>query len=146
MSEKKALPVARINHTEKKLFGAVLALWTATQMFLYPMLRAAHYLVASPQLKACRGRAFAMTGAAAAVVIVLLFGLPLPYAAVVEGVVWVPDEAVLRSGGEGFVQRLLVNPGDDVSAGQPVIALEDPTAAAQVEVRHAELALAGGGG
>lgn len=121
--------------------GALLALWTATQMFLYPMLRAVRYLATNPQLKASRGRVFAMTGGAAAVVIVLLFGLPLPYAAVVEGVVWVPDEAVLRSGGEGFVQRLLVNPGDEVSAGQPVIALEDPTAAAQVEVRRAELAV-----
>lgn len=121
--------------------GTALALWTMSQMLVYPLLRAARYLVTSPQLKGRRRRPLAVAGGAVAAVLVLLFGLPLPYAAVAEGVVWVPDEAILRSDGEGFVRRFLAAPGDEVAAGQPVIALDDPVATARVGVRRAELAV-----
>jgi putative peptide zinc metalloprotease protein len=127
--------------TQLAFVGAALAVWTVLQMLVFPLLRATRYLATSPQLKGRRGRALAVAGGAAAIVGALLFALPLPYATVAEGVVWVPDEAILRSGGEGFVLRLLAKPGDEVAAGQPLIALEDPVAAAQVEVRRAELAV-----
>jgi putative peptide zinc metalloprotease protein len=127
--------------TQFAFVGALLAMWTVLQMLVYPLFRAVRYLATSPQLKSHRRRAWGAAAGAAAVVAVALFILPLPYATVAEGVVWVPDEAILRSGDEGFVQRLLAAPGDDVVAGQPLIALEDPVAAAQVEVRRAELAV-----
>jgi putative peptide zinc metalloprotease protein len=123
------------------VIGLVLALWTVAQMLVLPLLRAARYLTSSPQLKGRRERALGVAGAGFAVASLLLFALPLHYATVAEGVVWVPDEAILRSGAEGFVQRLLVEPGAEVAARQPLIALEDPVAAAQVEVRRAELAV-----
>ena len=121
--------------------GAVLALWAVTQMFVLPAVRAGRFLLTSPQLKGRRRRALGVTAGVAAVALVLLFGIPLPYATIAEGVVWVPDEAVLRSGAEGFIERLLVAPGDEVRTGSRLIALEDPVAAAQVEVRRAELAV-----
>ncbi len=121
--------------------GAVLALWAITQMFVLPAIRAGRFLVASPRLKGRRRRALGVSVGVATVALVLLFGIPMPYATIAEGVVWVPDEAVLRSGAEGFVERLLVEPGDEVQIGSKLIALEDPVAAAQVEVRRAELAV-----
>ncbi len=127
--------------TKFAIVGALLAVWSIGQMFCYPLLRGLRYLMTSPQLKQQRQRAYGVTAGAIACACVVLFGLPLPYATIAEGVVWIPDEAVLRSGAEGFVQRLLVAPGDQVTIGQKLIALEDPVAAAQVEVRRAELAL-----
>ncbi len=121
--------------------GIMLALWTIGQMLVYPLVRGLRYLAMSPQLKGRRRRAYWVTAGAALCVFLLLFALPVPYATVAEGVVWVPDEAVLRSGAEGFVQRLLVPPGEQVAVGQRLIALEDPIASAQVEVRRAELAV-----
>jgi putative peptide zinc metalloprotease protein len=120
--------------TQFAFFGSLLALWTVGQMFIYPLVRAIRYLATSPQLKPHRSRALGATAAAAALVFLLLFVLPLPYATIAEGVVWVPDEAVLRSGAEGFVQRLVAAPGDEVAPGQALIALDDPVASAQVEV------------
>ncbi|MFO1100575.1 MAG: peptidase M50 [Xanthobacteraceae bacterium] len=121
------------------IIGAILALWTVGQAVIYPAARAIHYILTSPQLNGRRGRAFAVAGAAAAIAGIVFFGVPMPYATIAEGVVWVPDEAILRSGSEGFVDRLLVAPGAEVAAGQKVIALEDPVAAAQVALRRAQL-------
>jgi putative peptide zinc metalloprotease protein len=121
--------------------GVLLALWTIGQMIIFPTFRALQYVLTSPQLATRRWRALTISGASVAIVLTLLFGLPLPYATVAEGVVWVPDEAMLRSGAEGFVRQVLVAPGAPVEAGQKLIALEDPVAVAQVEVRRAALAV-----
>jgi putative peptide zinc metalloprotease protein len=123
------------------IVGVLLAVWTVAQMLIVPALRAVRYLLTSPQLARRRWRAVSVLAGAGAVLAILLFGLPLPYATVAEGVVWVPDEAVVRSGAEGFVQKLLVPPGAEVTAGAKLIALEDPVAVAQVAVRRAELAV-----
>jgi putative peptide zinc metalloprotease protein len=123
------------------VIGAALALWAGAQAFALPLLRAGRYLLASPQLRSRRRRALGVAAAAAAVACALLFALPLPYATVGEGVVWVPDAAILRSGAEGFVRRFVVAPGGEVAAGQTVIELEDPVAASQVDVQRAELAV-----
>ena len=127
--------------TKFAIIGAILALWTVGQTLVYPALRAVRYVLTSPQLAGRRWRAFAIAGAVAGFMAIAFFGVPLPYATVAEGVVWVPDEAILRSGSEGFVDQLLVAPGAEVVAGQKLIALEDPVAAAQVAVRRAELAV-----
>jgi putative peptide zinc metalloprotease protein len=127
--------------TQFAVIGTMLAMWTMTQMFILPGLRAVRYLAVGSQLRGRRRRALGVAGAAAVIVGAILFVLPLPYATVAEGVVWVPDEAILRSGAEGFVASLLVVPGSDVETAQPLIRLEDPVASAQVEVRRAELAV-----
>ena len=135
------LGIALFVATKFFVIGVMLAIWSVVQMVGLPLFRAIRYLATSPQLHGRRQRAFAATGAAVLVVFALLFVLPVPYATVGEGVVWVPDEDILRAGGEGFVRRLLVAPDNQVSAGQPLIQLEDPITAAQVEVKEAELAV-----
>jgi putative peptide zinc metalloprotease protein len=97
--------------------------------------------VSSPQLRYRRRRAVAVSAMVAALVVAALFVVPVPYATVGEGVVWVPDSDILRAGGEGFAQALLAEPDSEVVAGQPVIQLEDPVAAAQLAVKRAELAV-----
>jgi putative peptide zinc metalloprotease protein len=121
--------------------GVLLALWTIGQMIIFPTFRALQYVLTSPQLATRRWRALTISGASLAIVLALLFGLPLPYATVAEGVVWVPDETMMRSGAEGFVHQVLVAPGAPVEAGQKLIELEDPVAVAQVEVRRAAVAV-----
>ncbi len=49
-----------------------------------------------------------------------------PHGTVVQGVLWVPDEARLTAGTQGTVSRFLVAPGALVKAGDPIVTLEDP--------------------
>ena len=72
---------------------------------------------------------------------VLLLGLavatgavavPLPDATRVQGVVWRPDAALLRVPTAGFVDAVLVQDGDAVRAGQPLLRLRAPELQAEL--------------
>jgi hypothetical protein len=53
-------------------------------------------------------------------VVCLLFLVPAPNWTRTEGVIWVPEEAQVRSGAEGFVTSLLVPVDGNVLRGQPL--------------------------
>ncbi len=121
--------------------GVVLAAWAIAQMVLLPVLRGLRYLVTAPALRRRRGRAWGVTGAVLGVIGALLFVLPVPHATLAQGVVWVPEETVLRARADGFVDRLLAAPDSEVVAGQPLVALEDLVADAQLAVVRAQVAV-----
>jgi putative peptide zinc metalloprotease protein len=55
-------------------------------------------------------------------------------------VVWLPERANVRAGTDGFVRRLLVEPGRVVSLGEPLIESEEPTLNAELEYLRASVA------
>ena len=59
-------------------------------------------------------------------VLVLLLVVPAPHQVVVRGVVWPPEQAQLRAGGGGFVERLELQQGAPAQAGQALVVLQDP--------------------
>ena len=75
---------------------------------------------------------------AAAVALVLLV-VPAPSWTRAEGVVWVPEEAQVRAGTDGFVERLLAVSDSDVTRGQPLVKAEDPFLTTSVAVLEAQL-------
>jgi putative peptide zinc metalloprotease protein len=135
------LAIALFVATKFFVAGVALALLSVVQMLGLPAWRALRFLLTSPQLRLRRRRALLGSGGIALALLVLLFLLPVPYATVAEGVVWVPDDDILRAGADGFIAQLLVPPDSIVSAGQPVMRLDDPIAAAQVDVSRAQLAV-----
>ncbi len=124
-----------------KLFvlGVLLALWAVASMLVFPAGKSLHYLATSPQLRKRRGRAFAATGAFVAAVLSVLLLLPLPYATVAQGVLWVPEDAAVRARTEGLVREITAEPDRRVEAGQPLIALEDPILETRVELLEMRL-------
>jgi putative peptide zinc metalloprotease protein len=124
------------------VIGVVLAMLSMAQMLLWPVLKGLNYLVNDPALRDHRRRAAGVTLGVAAVAAVALLAVPAPYAAVAQGVVWVPDEAIVRAGGDGFVAGLLTAPDTVVKPGQKLIALHDPVAQTEVEVYRARVAVA----
>lgn len=122
------------------VIGVVLALWAAFTMVLLPVGRTLGLLVRSPRLAPVRSRAWAVSGLAAVVLALLLFVVPAPLRTQAEGVVWLPEQALVRAGGQGFVSQLLVAPGSLVQPGTPVAALTDPVLDAQLRVAQARQA------
>jgi len=57
-----------------------------------------------------------------------------------EGVVWLPDQAILLAGGNGFFRRWLVEPGMRVTRGAPLYELEDVLLDAEREAARAKVA------
>jgi putative peptide zinc metalloprotease protein len=67
--------------------------------------------------------ALAVTGIALTVLLTLV---PMPFAAVAQGVVWVPENAQVRAHADGFVVATPVRDGAQVAAGDVVLALRNP--------------------
>lgn len=135
------LGVAAIVATKLFAIGIALAGWTLVQMALLPLVRATHYVLRGRDLHGRRLRALAGAGALLGLVALVLFGVPVRDGIVTEGVVSVPDQAVVRAGADGFVDRLAVRPGQAVKAGQTLFGLEDPVARSQIGVLQARVAV-----
>jgi len=122
------------------IIGIVLAIFAVGATVLVPAWKAVAYLVASPRLRQHRPRAMGVAGALLGVVGVALLGIPVPSHTPAEGVTWLDDQASVRAGGSGFVERLLVAPGQPVTRGTALIALQDPVLATQLRVAAARIA------
>ena len=91
---------------------------------LLPVARGIHFLAMSPRLRGVRFRAVAATAAAALLVLALLF-VPMPFRTMTEGVVWLPEESYVRPETEGFVERVVAAVGTVVKTGDPLLVLRN---------------------
>ena len=70
----------------------------------------------------------------------LMFLIPAPLYTTTEGVVWLPESAVVRAGTAGFVRALLVEPGKVVTTGEALVESEEVTLKAELEILRARVA------
>jgi putative peptide zinc metalloprotease protein len=103
------------------LIGILLAGWALVAMAVLPLVRGIKYLLNSPRLHNRRSRALAVTVGSFLALVVFLAMVPVPYHTDAEGVVWLPEEAMVRAGANGFVDRLLVDSGTLVAQGDPLV-------------------------
>lgn len=119
--------------------GVVIALWALMAILVLPMVRQVRFLLFSPQLRRVRGRALAVTGATLAVLGAALWFAPAPFATRAEGIVWIPEHAMVRAGADGEIVRLIARPGSMVRAGDPLILSEDISLATRVRTLAARV-------
>ncbi|MGH9869007.1 MAG: hypothetical protein ACREAA_12680 [Candidatus Polarisedimenticolia bacterium] len=122
------------------IIGLLLAIWAIGTMVVLPIGKGVAFLLSSPQLRENRPRALTLSAAGLVLLAALLFVVPFPSWTRTEGVVWVPEESLVRAGTDGFVQQVLVSPGDRVTAGQPLVSCHDPLLDGQTGVLKARLA------
>jgi putative peptide zinc metalloprotease protein len=124
-----------------KLFvlGMFFAMLTAFTWFVLPLGKGLSYLFTSPRIRRVRGRALAVSTGAIAIIIVALCFTPVPFRTRAEGVVWIPDEAIVRAGADGFVGQVVGIPGSKVSRGEVLVVCHDSVLTTQVTVLEAQL-------
>jgi putative peptide zinc metalloprotease protein len=81
----------------------------------------------------------ATLGLVAAVVGLIGF-VPLPFHTLAEGVVWLPDEAFVRAEADGFIERVVAQPGSRVQPGDVLALCRNPDLSAQLAVLEGRLA------
>ena len=133
------LTIALFVASQLQGLGAVLALWTVLTGVAWPIGRGIWYVLRSPALQTQRVRAISLCGGTLALAGVLLFGVPLPYGTVTEGVLWSPSGADIRAGAEGTVVQLVATPVSTLTAGAPVARMTDDILAARIQVLQAQL-------
>ncbi len=119
--------------------GVLMAVWALAQGLVWPLLKGVWHLLDAPVLAARRGRAIVVSAAALGVAALVLFALPAPHRAMVQGVVWVPDDAQLRVQTAGFVSALHVAPGAAVGVDTVVAFTEDRQLDAQIAAQSARV-------
>ena len=121
------------------VIGVLLAIWAIVTQIAIPIGKALAHLSTSPGLRRRRGRAIGVSAALALALLALLFVAPAPSRTRAEGVVWLPEEAQVRAGTDGFIERLLAPVDSTVERGQPLIEARDPLLPTQVAVLEAQL-------
>jgi putative peptide zinc metalloprotease protein len=122
------------------VIGVLLALWAVAAMAAFPVIRAVRHVTASPRLRRHRSRAIAVTAGIPLALAVFFLSVPMPYHSNAEGVLWLPEEAIVRAGGNGFLTSVLVEPGTRVVAGAALVQLHDPALKAQLQRGKAKVA------
>lgn len=119
--------------------GMLFAAVSVTVGVLAPAVKGVLYLVSSPRLDRVRGRAVTVSASVVAAVAMVIWLVPAPFFTRSEGVVWLPDEALVRAGVDGFVAGVAAQPGVRVPVGTVLIRCEDSTLTTDVAVLEGRL-------
>lgn len=106
------------------MFGITLALYVVVTSIFIPLLKGLGAVIREPALRAPRGL-LVISGLPLLLTATILW-LPLPDSHVTKGVVWLPDEAILRITGDCVISTKSALPGQQVEPGQPLFDCLDP--------------------
>ena len=121
------------------IFGVLIALWGMVTLLGVPLWKAYHHLTRSPVLQRRRIQAIRISLGLFAGVVIAVFVIPVPLHTLAQGVVWLPEESILRAREGGFFVRWLVQPGERVRQGEQLFLLEDRALVAELEVARAKV-------
>jgi putative peptide zinc metalloprotease protein len=120
--------------------GILIAIWGALGVVIVPAVRNAAQFLGSPEALNRRSRLMALGSALSLGVGLLLFVLPMPLSTSAQGVVWLPEQSMIRAGTDCEVAELLVPAEQRVAEGAPLIKGVDPFLEARIAVYQARLA------
>lgn len=117
--------------------GVALGMLSLGTWFVAPAVKGVWSLFTSPRMRTVRVRALAVSLAIAALVVWAVGFVPVPLRSRAEGVVWIPDEALVRVETDGFIERIVARPGHAVRRGDVLVVCVDPVLAARAQVLRA---------
>lgn len=124
------------------IIGILLACWSVFLMLVLPTVKMIKFVFSSPQIERQRLRAVSVTMGLIVAIVATLALLPAPLWTRAEGVVWLPDRAIVRAGTDCFVESYVSEPDSVVARGEVLVRCEDPLLQArtrQLEARLNEL-------
>ncbi|MFG6489081.1 hypothetical protein ACG04R_20515 [Roseateles sp. BYS78W] len=119
--------------------GIGLAAVSLAQGLAWPVVKGLHALLTAPRFAARSRRVHRVLAVTVVALALVLFVLPLPYHTTAEGVLWLPERAIVRASTAGFVQQVLAEPGQMLQAGQPVVQTLEPALDARLQAQAAKV-------
>ncbi len=119
--------------------GVLIALWGAISLLILPPVRTLAIFLNSPAARNRRPRLVAVGGGALLSLMLILFVLPVPLWTTTQGVVWLPEQSVIRAGIDCEVIEVLATAEQEVGRGEPLISGADPFLEAEIAVYRAQL-------
>lgn len=106
--------------------GLALLVCTAWLALGRPAFNVLRWLLYSPDNDGQRGQSLALASAAVAVALAGLLAVPLADRTQAPALVWLPDDALVRTGADGELRALLRRDGERVPAGALIAQLDNP--------------------
>jgi putative peptide zinc metalloprotease protein len=134
------LAVVHWLHEEHPLLALAVALLLGVGMVARPLWAGLRRLLWDARLNGRRARALTRAAVAAAGLLAALAWIPAPSMTVQDGVVWLPEQAILRTGTDGSLHTLHAEAGAHVNVGDPIATLENLELVGEREAAAARLA------
>ena len=131
------LTIAYLLSEQYFFVGVLLALWALFNSIALPLWRFTLFLLV--QTRDATPRVLLVTTLFASLIASGVFWLQLPTSTVVKGVVWLPDNAIVRTTHHCEVTQKLVANNQMVEPGTPLIRCEDPALATEAKVLQAQV-------
>src|SRR5260221_451062 len=120
------ISIAAFVATQYFIIGILLAISAVIAGVVLPIGALLNYLAFSPRLRRYRVRAVGSSLALGAVLLALVFLLPVPSWTNAQGVIWDAEQSSVRGATDGFVTRVIAVPGARVSRGEVLVEAVDP--------------------
>lgn len=120
------------------VLGVTLALFAIYQGLVAPLVRGLKALFNNTQLQGLRSKVLALS--VPLVVLSVLVLIPLPHASVTRGVVWLPEQAVIRAASLCQVNEVVAEPGAQVQVGDVLFRCVDNQLDAEKQYLEARVA------
>jgi putative peptide zinc metalloprotease protein len=104
-----------------------------------PLYKGIVAITTGPQFAARTVRVRSVMAGIAAGLLLLLFVLPLPRHTEAEGVVWLPEQAILRAGASGFISAVQARGGQQVQPGDVIAQSQDPALVSSIAAQQGRL-------
>lgn len=108
------------------VLATIVGLYSLWALFGTPVKNLWHSLRRTQSPLTAKRRAKAALAAWALGLFILLGAVPMPFATVTQGVVWIPENAQVRAESGGFITAFAARDGDIVAAGDRLVVLSDP--------------------
>lgn len=134
-----SLAIALFIGTQFFFIGVLLAIWAVVMMTVVPVIKAIKALAAVPETRERSGRVWGTALASVALLVGVIGFLPLPHRTVAQGVVWLPEQSIVRAGAPGFFRSFETSPGSMVEPGTLLARSVDPALDAEVRLLQARV-------
>lgn len=116
------------------VIGIILAIWALVGQVVVPLAKSLRFLLTGTSLQERRFRALTITTVGTLTMAILVFLMPAPSWTQAEGILKLPEQSLVRAGGNGFIVQVLAKDGEIVIEGDPLFQLEDPLLPSQIAV------------
>ncbi|MES2353948.1 MAG: efflux RND transporter periplasmic adaptor subunit [Pseudomonadota bacterium] len=115
--------------TKSVVLGLLAILWMAFLLFLRPLWKGLCALTSPNHPSERRWRPFLGAGVAAVCLLAAFIWVPVPSSTVAAGLVWMPEQSQVRSKTIGQVIEILARDGQEVTKGEALILMHEPSLA-----------------
>jgi len=121
------------------IIGVLIALWGAVSLLLLPALRSLSRFLDSPAARSRRSRLALVGGTAILGIVLLIFVIPMPLWTTTQGVVWLPEQSMIRAGTDCELVEVLASVDQEVARDVPLLRGVDPFLEVEVDIYRARL-------